>query len=85
MVKSCRRLPRDSLALNPLPLFSGLGTTEQLQVFAPTQPGVRKVIISTNLAEVSYRSFSASFLTRCKDECYNRRNRVHRGFRIREG
>ena len=56
-------LPRHSLGLSPLPLYSGLGTAEQLQVFAPAQPGSRKVIIATNIAEVGQKRPLCWFLT----------------------
>jgi len=48
-----RRLPRSAPRLVPLALHAGLTTEEQLQVFQPAERGSRKVIISTNIAEVS--------------------------------
>ena len=68
MPNSSHRLPRDLPALNALPLYSGLGTAEQLQAFAPAQPGTRKVIIATNVAEVGRRGTFHQHLTRCTDE-----------------
>jgi len=85
MVNSWCRLPRNLPALSPLPLYSGLGTAEQLQVFAPAQPETRKVIIATNIAEVSQQGQLRWFLTRYTDECHNRRNQVCCGFWICEG
>ena len=38
--------------LVPLPLFAGLTTAEQLRVFEPAARGYRKVVVSTNVAEV---------------------------------
>lgn len=35
-----------------LPLHAGLTTKEQLQIFTPVESGHRKVIVSTNIAEV---------------------------------
>lgn len=46
------RLTRASLQLIPLALHAGLSTQEQLQVFEPTPPNARKVIVATNIAEV---------------------------------
>lgn len=47
------RLPKNSLAVMPLPLYAGLTIEEQLQVFEPTPKYTRKVIVSTNIAEAS--------------------------------
>ena len=40
-------------ALQPLPLFAGLTTEEQMYVFEPAAENTRKVILSTNIAEAS--------------------------------
>ena len=40
-------------ALQPLPLFAGLSTEEQMYVFEPAPENTRKVILSTNIAEAS--------------------------------
>ena len=40
-------------ALQPLPLFAGLTTEEQMYVFEPAANNIRKVILSTNIAEAS--------------------------------
>lgn len=47
--------PTGAPELKLLPLHAGLSATEQMEVFASAQRGSRKVIISTNIAEVSYR------------------------------
>jgi len=46
-------LPKNLQTLVPLPLYAGLATAEQLQVFEPTARGYRKVVIATNVAEAS--------------------------------
>ncbi|KAI8645640.1 P-loop containing nucleoside triphosphate hydrolase protein [Parasitella parasitica] len=48
-----KTLPKNSLAVMPLPLYAGLTIEEQLQVFEPTPKYTRKVIVSTNIAEAS--------------------------------
>ncbi|ELU43905.1 pre-mRNA splicing factor [Rhizoctonia solani AG-1 IA] len=47
------RLPRGAPELVPLPLHAGLSTDDQLAVFQPAERGTRKVVVSTNIAEVS--------------------------------
>ncbi|KAF9646866.1 P-loop containing nucleoside triphosphate hydrolase protein [Thelephora ganbajun] len=59
------QLPQNLPALSALPLYSGLGTAEQLQVFAPTQPGTRKVIIATNIAETSVTINGIKYVVDC--------------------
>jgi ATP-dependent RNA helicase DDX35 len=39
--------------LLPLPLYAGLSTDQQMYVFEPTPENMRKVIVSTNIAEAS--------------------------------
>ncbi|KZV60896.1 P-loop containing nucleoside triphosphate hydrolase protein [Peniophora sp. CONT] len=46
-------LPKHLQTLVPLPLYAGLTSAEQLQVFEPTARGYRKVVIATNVAEAS--------------------------------
>lgn len=46
-------LPRNAMRLRLLALHAGLTTDEQLAVFEPAERGSRKVIVSTNIAEVS--------------------------------
>jgi len=46
------RLPARATRLTILPLHAGLTTDEQLEIFRSAGPGNRKVIISTNIAEV---------------------------------
>ena len=52
-------LPRHALRLNLLALHAGLTTDEQLRVFEPAERGSRKLIVSTNIAEVSLTSNTA--------------------------
>lgn len=42
-----------SLLVQPLPLYAGLTTEQQMYVFEPTAENTRKVIVSTNIAEAS--------------------------------
>ncbi|KAL4868155.1 hypothetical protein BDV12DRAFT_106713 [Aspergillus spectabilis] len=42
-----------SQTLLPLPLYSGLTTDQQMYVFEPAPENVRKVVVSTNIAEAS--------------------------------
>jgi len=46
-------LPSTSQKLQPLPLYAGLSTEQQMYVFEPTPENTRKVILSTNIAEAS--------------------------------
>ena len=46
-------LPPHVQALQPLPLYAGLSTEEQMYVFSEAAENTRKVILSTNIAEAS--------------------------------
>ncbi|XP_068668332.1 pre-mRNA-splicing factor ATP-dependent RNA helicase DEAH10-like isoform X2 [Aristolochia californica] len=48
-----RQLPEDSQKIFTVPIFSALPSDQQMQVFRPTPPGSRKVILATNIAETS--------------------------------
>lgn len=54
-------LPRHAPRLIPLALHAGLTTDEQLRVFEPAERGSRKLIVSTNIAEVSFSSNAFSY------------------------
>lgn len=54
------RLPRTASRLLPLALHAGLTTEEQLRVFEPSERGSRKLIVSTNIAEVPKEAFTIS-------------------------
>ena len=46
-------LKRNAQALQPLPLYAGLTTDEQMYVFSPAAENTRKIILATNIAEAS--------------------------------
>lgn len=46
-------LPPHAQALQPLPLYAGLTTAEQMYIFSPAAENTRKCIIATNIAEAS--------------------------------
>lgn len=46
-------LPSQAQTLQPLPLYAGLSTDEQMYVFSEAAENTRKVILSTNIAEAS--------------------------------
>ncbi|XP_038904722.1 pre-mRNA-splicing factor ATP-dependent RNA helicase DEAH10 isoform X2 [Benincasa hispida] len=48
-----QKLPESKRNLVVIPIYSALPSEQQLRVFAPTPPGVRKVILATNIAETS--------------------------------
>ncbi|XP_037076284.1 ATP-dependent RNA helicase DHX33-like [Pollicipes pollicipes] len=56
MVKNLRDVNKDLTGccrLRVLPLYANLPVQQQMEVFQPTPPGQRKVIVSTNVAETS--------------------------------
>ncbi|GAO49035.1 helicase associated domain-containing protein [Saitoella complicata NRRL Y-17804] len=58
-------LPPNREQLLVLPLYAGLPTDRQLAVFEPTPEGVRKVIVSTNIAEASVTIDGIAFVIDC--------------------
>lgn len=48
-----QKLPESKQNIVVIPIYSALPSEQQLRVFAPTPPGVRKVILATNIAETS--------------------------------
>ncbi|GJJ09371.1 hypothetical protein Clacol_003593 [Clathrus columnatus] len=58
-------LPKGYPQLHPLPLHAGLSTDEQLMVFEPTPRDVRKVVISTNIAEASVTIEGIKYVIDC--------------------
>ncbi|GAB2216353.1 hypothetical protein Droror1_Dr00024125 [Drosera rotundifolia] len=47
------KLPDSNQKLLVYPMFSSLPSEQQMKVFTPTEPGFRKVILATNIAETS--------------------------------
>ncbi|KAH9180393.1 P-loop containing nucleoside triphosphate hydrolase protein [Lactarius sanguifluus] len=60
-----RRLPDKRLYLRPVAMHSGLSMTEQMQVFEPTPPDSRKVVVATNIAEASITIEGVKFVVDC--------------------
>ncbi|RDA87200.1 hypothetical protein CP532_2513 [Ophiocordyceps camponoti-leonardi (nom. inval.)] len=52
-------------ALQPLPLYAGLSTEQQMYVFDKPSEGTRKVIFSTNIAEASVTIDGIAFVVDC--------------------
>jgi ATP-dependent RNA helicase DDX35 len=48
-------LPRNATKLIPLALHAGLSTDEQMKIFETVPADSRKVIVSTNIAEVVWK------------------------------
>ncbi|XAR65292.1 RNA helicase [Bertholletia excelsa] len=48
-----QQLPEETQKLKVMPIFSSLPSEKQMQVFMPSPPGFRKVILATNIAETS--------------------------------
>ena len=48
-----KRFPPETQSLLITPIFAALPPEQQMQVFAPTPKGMRKVILATNIAESS--------------------------------
>lgn len=48
-----RSLPAEALKLEVCPIFAAMPREQQMKVFEPALPGVRKVILATNIAETS--------------------------------
>ncbi|CAI2182999.1 13767_t:CDS:10 [Funneliformis geosporum] len=46
-------LPRSVMKIKPLPIYAGLSSEQQLEVFEQTPFNTRKVVVATNIAEAS--------------------------------
>lgn len=59
------QLPPQTQALQPLPLYAGLSTEEQMYVFSEAAENTRKVILSTNIAEASVTISGIVYVVDC--------------------
>lgn len=72
-------IPPNSQALQPLPLYAGLSTEQQMYVFEPAPDDTRKVIVATNIAEASVTINGIVFVIDCgfvKLRAYNPRTGI---------
>ncbi|CAB4406529.1 unnamed protein product [Rhizophagus irregularis] len=46
-------LPRSAMKIKPLPIYAGLPSEQQLEIFEQTPQNTRKVVVATNIAEAS--------------------------------
>ena len=57
-----RKLPPEAMKILVCPIFSALPYEKQMEVFAPTPSGCRKVIVATNIAETSITVSGVKFV-----------------------
>lgn len=68
------RLPEQTQALLPLPLYAGLTTEQQMYIFEKTPENTRKVVFATNIAEASVTIDGIVYVVDCgfaKTRVYN--------------
>ena len=41
------------MKIKPLPIYAGLPSEQQLEIFEPTPHNTRKIVVATNIAEAS--------------------------------
>jgi len=58
-------LPENKPRLRPMALHSGLTMVEQMEVFEPSPPDSRKVVVATNIAEASITIEGVKFVVDC--------------------
>uniref|UniRef100_A0A5F8GL36 RNA helicase n=1 Tax=Monodelphis domestica TaxID=13616 RepID=A0A5F8GL36_MONDO len=72
----CRRLGSKIRELLVLPIYANLPSHMQAQIFQPTPPGARKVVLATNIAETSLTIEGIIYVLDpgfCKQKSYNPR------------
>ncbi|MEN2495450.1 MAG: putative pre-mRNA-splicing factor ATP-dependent RNA helicase dhx16, variant 2 [Marteilia pararefringens] len=75
----CKKLGTQIKPLRILPLFSSLPSDMQDKIFAPTPPNMRKVVISTNIAETSLTIEGIKYVIDsgfCKQKSFDARARL---------
>ncbi|RDX49853.1 P-loop containing nucleoside triphosphate hydrolase protein [Lentinus brumalis] len=68
-----KQLPKESLGVIILPLYASLQPAQQAKIFASTPPGMRKVILATNIAETSITIPGVKYVIdtgKCKEKRY---------------
>ncbi|KAH0847034.1 hypothetical protein AYO21_02270 [Fonsecaea monophora] len=65
LVDLASTLPPQAQALQPLPLYAGLSTEEQMYVFSEAAENTRKVILATNIAEASVTISGIVYVVDC--------------------
>ncbi|KAI0714086.1 P-loop containing nucleoside triphosphate hydrolase protein [Cerioporus squamosus] len=72
-----KQLPKESLGVIILPLYASLQPAQQAKIFASTPPGMRKVILATNIAETSITIPGVKYVIdtgKCKEKRYVAKN-----------
>ncbi|KAI0273863.1 P-loop containing nucleoside triphosphate hydrolase protein [Gloeopeniophorella convolvens] len=65
LMEEISRPSSNNIRLRPMALHSGLNTAEQMQIFEPSPPGSRKVVVATNIAEASITIEGVKFVVDC--------------------
>jgi ATP-dependent RNA helicase DDX35 len=72
-------IPSHAKTLQPLPLYAGLSTDQQMYVFEPAAENARKIILATNIAEASVTIEGIVYVIDCgfvKLRAYNPRTGI---------